>query len=439
MSDVSYDGVFSHCFYTPGVFYYRSIETSMVGVIYVTELPSFVSEFGITVNGFTPSSVPSIPLNLTGVPIDISCQTPLPVIADDIDLQFIFWSCKTGVIQHITPIQGYFNDAIHITGSNFMDTQLHITLDDVYPCNVISDTDTTASCMLREDTQVPPCTPLPITLSYGTDGYALLTEKSTYTLQSTIIDVFPLAGSTQGCQEVTVSGYGLLDVSSIVIGSECEIIYTAYNEIVCITGETVEGNYSIVVHTCSGNEMYLYQYEYSVSQTPQVSQVTVTEGDTYVVIEISGDSFSTSQPDDVTVHIEDMLCVELQLGNGGNTIECRVYSLEIGDYVVSVYVRELGCAYIPANIRTISIEGDIAGFTPTQGSIEGCTRITFSGYGFTMDVDKYCWTTQGTSHTVTIAFKASNPYPASCISLPAELLLNNPSSTTSVYRYTLSV
>ena len=99
-------------------------------------------------------------------------------------------------------------------------------------------------------------------------------------------------------------------MSSIVIGSECEIIYTAYNEIVCITGETVEGNYSIVVHTCSGNEMYLYQYEYSVSQTPQVSQVTVTEGDTYVVIEISGDSFSTSQPDDVTVHIEDMLCVE---------------------------------------------------------------------------------------------------------------------------------
>ena len=105
----------------------------------------------------------------------------------------------------------------------------------------------------------------------------------------------------------------------------------------------------------------------------------------YGVIEISGDSFSTSQPDDVTVHIEDMLCVELQLGNGGNTIECRVYSLEIGDYVVSVYVRELGCAYIPANIRTISIEGDIAGFTPTQGSIEGCTRITFSGYGFPMD------------------------------------------------------
>ena len=385
MSDVSYDGVFSHCFYTPGVFRYRSIETSMVGVIYVTELPSFVSEFDITVNEFTPSSVPSVPQGLTGVPIDISCTTPLPVIANDSDLQFIFWSCKTGVIQNTTPTQGYFNDVIQITGSNFMDTELQITLDDVYPCDVTANTDSTASCVLREDTQVPPCTPLTVTPSYGIDGYALLTEKSTYTLQPTITIISPLAGSIGGCQEVTVSGYGLSNVSSVVIGSECAIIHRAYNEIVCMTGETVEGNYSIAVHTCSGNETYPYQYEYSISHTPQVNQVVVTEGDMYVVVEISGDSFSASQSDDVTVDIGDNPCVELQLVNGGNTIDCRVYYLEIGDYTVSVYVRELGCASIPDNIRTISIEGDITGFTPTQGSIEGCTRLTLSGYGFSMD------------------------------------------------------
>ena len=385
MSDVSYDGMFSHCFYIPGVFHYRSIETSMVGVIYVAELPSFVSEFEITVNGFTPSSVPSIPPGLTGVPINISCLTPLPVTANDTDLQFIFWSCKTGLIQYSTPTQGYFNDVIQITGSNFTDIQLQVTLDGVYPCDITSTTDTTAFCTLREGTQVPPCTPLLVTPSYGTDGYPLLTEKSTYILQPTITDVSPLAGSTEGCQEVTISGYGLNDVSSVVIGSECEIVHRAYNEIVCTTGKAVVGNYSIAVYTCSGNETYPYQYEYSISHTPLVNQVTVTEGDMYVLVEISGDSFSASQPSDVIVGIGDEPCVELQLDNGGNSIECRVYSLEIGDYIVSVYVRELGCASIPDSIRAISIEGNITSYTPTQGSIEGCTRLTLSGYGFSLD------------------------------------------------------
>ncbi|KAI6648075.1 Protein fem-1-like protein C-like, partial [Oopsacas minuta] len=122
------------------------------------------------------------------------------------DLQFIFWSCNTGFIRYATPLQSYWEDLIQIIGDNFMDTLLEILLDNVYPCDVIDFNNTIAQCRLRQDIQVPSSITLPITVSYGAYGYALLAKKSAYTLKPTTSNISPLLGST----EVT---YGKADIS----------------------------------------------------------------------------------------------------------------------------------------------------------------------------------------------------------------------------------
>ena len=382
-SEMSSIGAYSHCFYTPGVYYYRSSEPTMSGVIHVTELRSFLSEIIFSVNGFSPSSVPSLPQNITATPIDDTCTTPLPSVAASDKLQFIFWSCLTGSVHSIFPAAGYWGDIIQITGTNFMDSELVITLDDMYPCDVIEKNNTVAECQLSEYS-VPACLPLLISVAYGTHGFALLTAKSTYTLNPTVASVYPLAGSTEGCTNVTISGQGLSDVTQVSIGSECVILTQSYNQIICRTSKTSVGSYSVDVYTCSGVVSQSQEYLYSISHTPQVNQISETESATKAIVNISVNSSNTTDASDVTVWIGEYICVETQFISGG-MIECNISNLTIGEYVVSVLVREFGCALIPSSISTISIEGEITSFSPAAGSVEGCTHLTIYGYGFSYD------------------------------------------------------
>ena len=383
-SDMSSVGAYSRCFYTPGTYYYKSSEPTMNGVINVTELPSFVSEIMFSVNGFSPSSFPFIPQNFTVNPIDNTCETPIPSIVSYNKLQFIFWRCLTGSVLYTSPAEGYFTDIIQITGDNFMNYELVVTLDNTYTCDVIQKNNTVAQCQLSEYS-VPACMPLQISVAYATYGYALLSTKSTYTLKPTVTSVYPLSGSTEGCTNVTISGHGMSNVTQVIIGSECVVLTQSYHQIVCSTSKTSVGSYSIEVYTCSGVETYSLEYDYSISKTPQISQLTVTEGTAQAVVSIYVNSFNTTDPYDVTVWVGEYICGDTQFNGSASTIECSINSLVVGEYLVSVLVKELGCASIPSIINTLSVKGEISSLSPTAGSMEGCTLLTISGYGFSTD------------------------------------------------------
>ena len=383
-SELSSVGAYSHSFYKPGVYHYRSSEPTMSGVIHVTEPSSYISEIAFRVNGSSPSSVPSLPQSITATPIDSSCQAPLPSAVSADKLQFIFWSCLTGSILATSPAAGYWGDIIQITGTHLMDSELVITLNSIYPCDVIQKNNTVAECQLS-GYSVPTCLPLLIKVSYGTHGYALPTTKSTFTLYPTVVSVSPLTGSIEGCTNVTVSGYGLSDVTRVNIGTECVILSQSYTQIVCRTSVTGVGSYSVDVHTCSGVETHTQQYHYSISHTPHVDQISVTEGVVSAMLAISGSSFNTTDPSDVTVWVGGYSCEVTQLTSSGSIIECSIGSLVAGEYLVSVLIQQLGCASIPSSVSTVSVEGEITSLSPTAGSVEGCTHLTITGHGFSSD------------------------------------------------------
>ena len=381
-SEVSSSGNFSHCFYQPGIRYYQnSVVPSMRGVITVSELSSFTSDISFTAHNFSPSSVPSLPASVTATPIDPTCETPLPPVTGVNGLQFVFWDCQSGNVSTITPSEGDWGDVITVSGSHFMNHSIELLLDSEFPCEVFQQNDTTAFCKLNENYEVPTCRSLPVSVLFGNNGYALLSAKSEYYLKPSVTGLSPQTGSLEGCTILTVSGYGLNQVTRLNLGSECVILSQTYHEISCRTSKNIGGIFPLNISYCSILESSSFHFEYSVTYTPQVTQISSVEGPHETMILV--DDIPTSDASDITVEVGEHVCTYFQVSM--NRISCNVSSLVLGDYPVSVIVLNLGCATIPDTSKTVSIGGSITQLSPLSGSTGGCTLLTINGHGFSPD------------------------------------------------------
>ena len=306
---------------------------------------------------------------------------------------FSYLSCATPVVIAITPLTATLQDTITITGERFSDiTELNtVTIGD-YDCTVVDSTLLSIDCII-ENVTVPINEPLAVEVSVYGAGYALVAINEelnrTITFYVFIDNYTPKVGSVQGNQELSITGSGFLDITTVDIdGNECDILFYNYTNIVCTipaySGSGEEFQIAVVVTTnglearCGLSSCY---FNYSMSSTPTISSVDPTSfyGDTPTNLTLTFDNFLPLSPYNVTVGYYS--CDVIEISN--LSIICTLYPIPAGDYTLRV-VTSSGEATFTISPRVTSV-AQLTSLNPSTGSVEGGNTIVIMGSGFSSE------------------------------------------------------
>ena len=199
-----------------------------------------------------------------------------------------------------------------------------------------------------------------------------------------VVSISPAIGSTFGSQEVTITGAGFhnSDNTQVTIGGNvCSIVSVTIDTIVCNTGTnggTEALDAAISVQSGDASITTDVTYSYSTSNTPTITMAdpaTVNGGET---VTLTG-TLLNSGP--IEVSIGGSACSIV--ASSDTSIECEVPVVPGGTPLDLAVYNTLGSADV--NGIQITVNFEVTGISPADGSQGGGTLLTVSGFGFDTD------------------------------------------------------
>ncbi|XP_059501744.1 PKHD1 like 1, tandem duplicate 1 isoform X2 [Stegostoma tigrinum] len=317
----------------------------------------------------TPHTQPQVEVFINGIPSNCSGNCGYE------------WSAeKTPAISHITPTTGSRTGGtvLTITGFRFANSSMTdttwVSIGGTH-CPITGLTDTEITCAIGAASN----TSSPLIVYIAGLGFANYSSNQayTFTFQFETTSVYPSAGSTEGGTILTISGYGFVPNSTVLIGGKtCLELTEGPVKMTCSTPPAPVGKYNISVIAAGISNPVPFSFIYIDAKIPVISEViprtsSVSGGSN---LTIYGSDFGNKSEDSFVV-IGNSECAILRWST--TNIMCRLPSLPPANY--SIYVQTHVGKSLSASIEYILRVTEV---TPQQGSLYGSTKITISGSGF---------------------------------------------------------
>ncbi|XP_043545299.1 PKHD1 like 1, tandem duplicate 1 [Chiloscyllium plagiosum] len=317
----------------------------------------------------TPHTLPQVEVYINGIPSNCSGNCGYKWNAE-----------KTPVITHITPTTGSRSSGtvLTITGFRFANSSMTdttwVSIGGTH-CPITGLTDTKITCMIG----VASNTSSPLTVYIAGLGFANYSSNQTFTFmfQFEATSIYPSIGSTEGGTILTISGYGFVPNSMVLIGGKtCLQLTESPVKMKCRTPEAPPGMYNISVIAAGISNLVPFSFIYIDAKIPVISEVipktsSVAGGSN---LTIYGSDFGNKSEDSFVV-IGNSECAILRWST--NNITCCPPSLPPANY--SIYVQTHVGKSLNASVEYVLRVTEV---TPQQGSLYGGTKITISGSGF---------------------------------------------------------
>uniref|UniRef100_H2Y4C5 G8 domain-containing protein n=1 Tax=Ciona savignyi TaxID=51511 RepID=H2Y4C5_CIOSA len=390
-------GWYQYKFTKPGVYYSFSgyLDSGstvwMRGTIRVMEKMQYFP-VRVMLKGYSPTSVGS-PGEAPRSKRSSSCSVLDKVagcVPSNVNGSLTFVSgdpCYTPVISTTSPQSGTIDTVVTITGTGFApDNCANSVMIGDYPCDVISSTTTEIKCM-------PKPTKYDIawnTVTVNNLGEASVDDNHRFALVPNINAVTPASGSLAGGTTLSVTGFGFNTLSQLnaisISGTTCVVKQSTAFQLTCVTSSVnaeTSGNVTLFrtpyTSTCTGACLFSYLN----AMTPTVTAISpnmVNQSDTTITLTGTG---LTNDKMAVSVLVGKSPCAVIS--STTTSIQCTLAHLAAGTHNVKVLIQPYGYAvFNPTSINTIS-SAPVASLTPTSGSMEGGTVVTFNGNGFLVE------------------------------------------------------
>ncbi|XP_048451560.1 fibrocystin-L-like [Rhincodon typus] len=317
----------------------------------------------------TPHTQPQVEVFINGIPSNCSGNCGYEWNAE-----------KTPAISHITPTTGSRTGGTVLTirGFRFANSS---TTDTTWVsiggthCPITGLTDTEITCTIA----VASNTSSPLIVYIAGLGFANYSSNQTYTFtfQFEATSIYPSTGSTEGGTILTISGYGFVPNSTVLIGGKtCLELTESPVKMKCSTPAAPVGMYNISVIAAGISNPVPFSFIYIDAKIPVILEViprtsSVSGGSN---LTIYGSDFGNKTEDSFVV-IGNSECAILRWST--NNITCCLPSLPPANY--SIYVQTLVGKSLNASIEYILRVMEVS---LQQGSLYGGTKITISGSGF---------------------------------------------------------
>ena len=369
----------------------------------------------------SPISSPTCEAGRTdGIPGCNSSQAAQNPRSDGYD--FTYSECSTPRVSSVTPAEGTSNTIITIHGRGFSNESCHnkVTLGS-HVCDVISSNETAITCRLNTAGSPIAGVPLHVAVKVVNRGYAFIRadvgDTTHFVLKPSVTALSPNTGSQAGGTRLTIRGDGFSNANSdntVLVGStECDVISSSFDTIVCVTRASAEEAEAVTVTVggnaseCLAGENTDCEYTFATDRTPVVttaSPANVSSPDTEFRFQVSRLPLSAS---DVTVTIGDEVCnvtaVLPQL------VKCILPGIVFGSHKVVIHVSGKGNAEFNGVQDVVFSEAIVSSVSPSQSSENGGLTVTIEGNGFNPTPGNTSVTIGASSETckiVTVAYGA---------------------------------
>ncbi|CAH1789358.1 unnamed protein product [Owenia fusiformis] len=307
------------------------------------------------------------------------------------DCSFVYSEAATPTVTAISPTEGSSsnNTELTINGTLFDTTPANnVVLIGGIVCDVTASTANQITCTIGNG----PAGEADVEVRIEGKGNAVhVNETFLFTYQAYITDISPTSGSLAGGTVLSINGSGFAPSANVEIGgANCSVKSRSYSSIVCSTPPSVLAeDAKVQVIQASGAITSGTNFTYDQALTPTISSISshigsVVGGET---IAIAGTLFgpSASGEDAVTV-----AGVAVTIESWNDTyISVTLPALPPGSYPLLVDVGDDGYADLNANsIPNILVTLEVNEISPLVGSLNGGTKITITGNGFTSNASK---------------------------------------------------
>lgn len=193
-------------------------------------------------------------------------------------------------------------------------------------------------------------------------GMASVSSNTYVTSEAVITQVSPTQGSLHGGTDVTITGFGFSQSTSVTIGgTTCLVTSRTATEMTCVTSGHTAGQAQLRV-TSKDVNFPEQVFTYSQSMTPEVTSVNPSTGQANTNVTITGSHFSSNANDNIVT-----------IGNQTATVtSASTTSLQVtvGSHVtatVPVVVRVLGLGQSGSDI-TFTYQLGPVDISPTRGN-----------------------------------------------------------------------
>ena len=201
----------------------------------------------------------------------------------------------------------------------------------------------------------------------------------------TITSILPSSGSREGGTEVTITGAGLGEFSSVMFTNSyaaCEHIDES--TIRCTSPKTVTGLVTIekdgVPAVCQLTNGAKCIFKYDLSITPKVTAVTpsVVSSIDQITLILTGENLGNSAAD-VKVMIGQEQCSDVVIVTDDVKISCSLTGVPVGIHPIDMIIYNVGRAQ---TMKTVTGEAALNSVNPATGSVHGGTTLQLLGHGF---------------------------------------------------------
>uniref|UniRef100_UPI0037E8D1AF fibrocystin-L-like n=1 Tax=Semicossyphus pulcher TaxID=241346 RepID=UPI0037E8D1AF len=298
------------------------------------------------------------------------------------DCSFEWSEDKTPVVTGISPSKGSngLGTLLTVTGTGFGEGNATILVGKAR-CNVEQSTSTTQVCRLGSSSAGT----YPVSVNFPSLGYTRYPDGKMFyfTYQLSVSSFSPLSGSSAGGTLLTVKGHGFSHESKVTVGSEeCTVVDASDTELKCRTPAGSAGSQNVMVMVGNMSVTASSSFTYDNKLTPQLSSLSPST--TTVIgqreLTITGSNLG-GQDNESVVLVGGKECVTVEWTN--TNIKCLLPVLPPGSHKVDVKVGNNGYPQTSNGVKT-SIEYvlEIHSVSPQFGSLQGGTRLTISGSGF---------------------------------------------------------
>ncbi|CAF0756351.1 unnamed protein product [Brachionus calyciflorus] len=296
---------------------------------------------------------------------------------------FKFTHCQSAQITNISPLTVDYDTLLTIEGTGFSSTQCEnkVLIGEV-ECNIVTSSETSITCKLGKNSRLTPNKLYGIELLVDNIGYALPNNFYQIKFISVIDSIEPVEGSTTGGTQVKIKGDGFTKDTLINLGLDIYFSNTAditYNQITLITKPQAQASVNLTVFSNGVQNLCKGQcvYDFKTSLAPVINSVSPLSVNDAAEITIVGQNFVIDSSL-INVIIGKQDC---QVSTASSTeIKCNLDGLDLGPQNINLNIKTLG----DASETSIRITGNanVTSITPTSGSINGGTKVTIIGNGF---------------------------------------------------------